>query len=386
MNILIINHEFPPVGGGGGVFSKMLGEGLSKLNNNTFILTTKNKFRTEEISKNCKVIYIKSARKSLICGDSFSLLKFIAISIPHIKTICSKYKIDIINSHFFHTSGLAVYFSKLNIPHIVSALGADVYDPTRYAKIRFLMNFALKKISSESQAVVVSSSDMRSRILDISQDLNGKVKIIPHCIKSGCFSGEKNNNLKIKMGIPSNAKIILSVCRLIPRKNLEFALAVVKKLIKKKYMIKYLIVGGGPEKKKLEEISEKLKISSFVHFFNYTGDSELREIYENSDIFFMPSKHEAFGISALEAMASRIPPVCSKIGGWSDFIINGETGYLCGEENEYIERISNLIDDSGLYDYISENCRRKAVSEFDYKIIAKKYFDLLKEKKENYNL
>ncbi|HPN29687.1 MAG TPA: glycosyltransferase family 4 protein [bacterium] len=386
MNILIINHEFPPVGGGGGVFSKMLGEGLSGLNNNVFILTAGNEVNTEEISKNCKVIYLKNGRKSLICGDFFSLLKFIAISIPHIKTICSKYKIDIINSHFFHTSGLAVFFSRLNIPHIVSALGADVYDPTRYNKIRFLMNCALKKIGSKSDAVIVSSSDMRSRLLNISQSLNEKTRIIPHCIKSDCFSGEKNNNLKIKMGIDSNVKIILSVCRLIPRKNLEFALNVIKKIVEKKYLIKYFIVGGGPEKKNLEEIAEKLKLSTFVHFFDYTNDSELKEIYENSDIFLMPSKHEAFGISALEAMASRIPPVCSNIGGWSDFIINAQTGYLCGDADEYVKRIAGLIDDSGLYAYISENCRRKAVNEFDYKIISKKYFDLMKEIKENSNL
>ena len=375
MNILIINHEYPPVGGGGGVFSKQLSQGLSESGHKIYMLTAGSSETIETISDNLKIIYIKIHRKDSVSFDSIDMLEFVFKAFMVIGGICRKYKIDVINSHFIHTSALAVYLSRVKVPHFISALGADVHDPTRYRKIRFIMNFALRKILKKSYAMILSSSDMRDRVIRLNEKFQRKIAVIPHSIIAGLYSGEKKTNIKKELKLSAADKIILSVCRLIPRKNLFTALKVIRKLIDMNLNIKYFIVGSGPEKENIKNIISQYSLDNYVFLFDYVDEMRLMDIYMNSDVFFMPSFHEAFGIAALEAMAAKLPPVCSDIGGWSDFVISGQTGFICQTDDEYIDSLKKLLTDNELYDMISRNCRQLAVSGYDYKTVSKKYSD-----------
>jgi len=378
MNILIINHEFPPIGGGGGIFTSLLARGLSESGFNVFVLIPSSLSETVSITETLTVIKVKSLRFNRTSISNFGMLNFILTFSLIINKIIKKYNINIVNSHFIHTSGLADFLSFHKIPSVISPLGADIYDPTRYCKIRNFMNFAAKKILKKNNKIVLSSSDMLNRTIGLFPEYEKKCVIIPHCIDSKKYSPLKNKNVRMKLKISDSVKIIISVCRLVKRKNMELAIDIFYDLICSGFNIIYFIVGDGPEKENLVRKAEKLNILDKIFFFDYVDEKKLIELYQNSDIFLLPSLHEAFCIAAIESMACGVIPVCSNTGGWTDFIINNNTGYVCNKKEEYVDKIKLLLSDEKFYFRISENAYIASTTKYDYINISSQYAQLFK--------
>ncbi|HPP86890.1 MAG TPA: glycosyltransferase, partial [bacterium] len=182
MNVLLINHEKPPIGGGGGVFTNLLGKGLAALGQKVYFLTIGARDDIIEEASGYFVITINTNRKNYANIKFDNFLKFLIKFPSAINRIIKDYNIDIVNPHFIHTAGLANYLSGNKLNYIISALGADIYDPTRYKFIRFFMNMLSEKILTDSCYIVLSSQDMYERAAANFPQFKSKLKIIPHCI------------------------------------------------------------------------------------------------------------------------------------------------------------------------------------------------------------
>jgi glycosyltransferase involved in cell wall biosynthesis len=109
------------------------------------------------------------------------------------------------------------------------------------------------------------------------------------------------------------------------------------------------IAGDGPEKKKLEKMTEKSGLRPFVKFVGKVPNENLSQLYMSSDIVVFPSIYpEPFGRVALEAMFYGKPVVASRVGGIPEVIANGETGLLVpqGNPEELAEAVLTLVRDS----------------------------------------
>ena len=168
----------------------------------------------------------------------------------------------------------------------------------------------------------------------------------------------------------------MTVCRLVDRKNLNTALDVIAELIKRGCNIEYLLIGAGPQKNELMQKSKILNIANYIKFLNYISDEQLPLYYSAADVFFLPSYHEAFGIAALEALAAKTPAVCSTNSGWSDFIINYKTGFVCDDFDGYVNKIYELITYKKLWTELSEQAAEYVLEKYDYRNIAKEYLKL----------
>lgn len=115
------------------------------------------------------------------------------------------------------------------------------------------------------------------------------------------------------IGIPENAKIILSVGELNENKNHETVIRAISKL-----NVYYVIAGEGKLKDYLQELAEKLKMSERVKLLGFRTD--IPELCKMADVFAFPSFREGLSASVMEAMASGLPVVCSKIRGNTDLI------------------------------------------------------------------
>lgn len=135
-----------------------------------------------------------------------------------------------------------------------------------------------------------------------------------------------------ELGIKDDEIVMISMGDLIKRKNYKTAIEAVAKTNNSK--IKYLICGEGPEKDNLIKLTNELGIREQIEFLGFRED--IKELLSASDIFLFTTLQEGLPRSLMEAMASGLPCIASKIRGNVDLIEDGKGGYLC-KKNDAME-------------------------------------------------
>ena len=159
-----------------------------------------------------------------------------------------------------------------------------------------------------------------------------------------------------ELGLAIDDFVIISVGELNDNKNHQVIIRALTKLPQK---VKYVVVGKGVLEEELRNLSKELGVADRVNFTGYRTD--IRDLLWMGDCFAFPSKREGLGLAALEGMAAGLPVIGHDIGGIRDFVIDGETGWLC--DNEYENAIRKVMIDSNS---LARRCLRKA-EEFDVK-------------------
>ena len=179
-----------------------------------------------------------------------------------------------------------------------------------------------------------------------------------------------------ELGVSSNAFVVLSVGELKPHKNHKTVIEAMGLL--KDEDIVYLICGKGELLERFQMCVKQLGIEHKVKFLGYRKD--VHEIMQCSDVFAFPSKREGLGLASLEAMAAGLPIVGAQTRGVVDYVVDGETGYLCEVENptSYAEAIQKLYHDGGKLKEISECCVAR-VKKYDINIIKDSIKNLIEQ-------
>lgn len=126
-----------------------------------------------------------------------------------------------------------------------------------------------------------------------------------------------------ELGIKDSDFMIISVGELNKNKNQEIIIRAIALL--KKSNIHYFVAGQGSEKEHLMRIAKELNVN--LHLLGYRTD--IAELLKSADVYAFPSYREGLSVALMEAMASGLPCVVSKIRGNTDLIYPGENGYLC---------------------------------------------------------
>lgn len=140
-----------------------------------------------------------------------------------------------------------------------------------------------------------------------------------------------------ELGIPEDAVLLLSVGELNNNKNHETVIRAIADM-----NVYYIIAGQGALQQHLENLIETQNLQNRVKLLGFRTD--VKELYEAADIFVFPSFREGLSLSVMEAMASGLPCVASKIRGNIDLLANGEGGFLCNPQNasEFAEKLNLL--------------------------------------------
>ena len=197
------------------------------------------------------------------------------------------------------------------------------------------------------------------------------------------------NRKRAELGLNDDDFVILTVGELTANKNHEIVLEALK-TIKDGFDqdckpeessslgdIKYLICGSGSMRSRLEEQTENLGIRDQVVFLGYRDD--INEICCASDMFVFMSKREGLPIAVMEAMASGLPVICSRIRGNIDLVRSEENGLLAEKEPQELARAIDIIMNSCDF---RNKLRKKALEDarqFDVCVILPKMMDLYKD-------
>jgi L-malate glycosyltransferase len=142
--------------------------------------------------------------------------------------------------------------------------------------------------------------------------------------------------------------------------------------VKKQIPSKLLLVGDGPERPMIEELSRDLDICDDIRFVGKQQDIE--EIFAISDLFLLPSEYESFGLAALEAMAAGAPVVTTNAGGLPEIIIPGKCGYMAnvGDIDAMSKYALDILRDDDRLQVFKEEARKQA-AKFDIHNVVPEY-------------
>jgi len=179
------------------------------------------------------------------------------------------------------------------------------------------------------------------------------------------FGREHEGYLRKKLNLPKEAKILLYVGRLSEEKSVDFlleAFQIVKKQRKDTWLA---LVGDGPDRKKLEHLSAKLKISSRVIFTGFINRDKMSRIYPGADLFVFASKTETQGLVVIEAMASGLPVVAVEDEAFAGVVLDGKGGFLVkGGREDFAQKILMLLEDQPLCEQFSLKARKHIEANF----------------------
>lgn len=249
------------------------------------------------------------------------------------------------------------------IPFVVYGRGSDVYQSWKFKTI------ISKHVLKNADGVISLTEYMKNEFKKITPC---NVTVIPNGITLDRFKGEKKQ-LREKLAFSADETVVIFLSRLNKVKGPKYLIEAAEIIQKQKIKYKVLIVGDGDEKCKLEALTKTKGLCENIFFIGEVPNKEVVEYLVLSDIFVLPTLSEGFGIVYIEAMASGLPIVTTKIMGVNELVEDGKNGFLVDTKNpeQIAEKIKVLISDKKLTEEISMANKKKATKYSWDRIVSK---------------
>ncbi|MDA3855137.1 MAG: glycosyltransferase family 4 protein [Candidatus Woesearchaeota archaeon] len=368
MRVIILNYEYPPLGGGAANATKYILKEFSKYENLEIDLITSstNKFKVEKISRNITIHYlnINKKNKNIHTQSNKDLLIYSLKAYFYTIKLRIKKKYDFIHAFFGIPGG---FIAMLQFkPYIVSLRGSDV--PFYSKKYELLDKLFFKWLSKViwffARDVISNSKGLKELAKKTSK--KQKIGIIYNGIDTTEFITKKQN--ENKQTNTKNKKLkILCVGRLIERKGYKYLIDAIEP-IKDKIRIDF--IGEGPSKGELKKKSIGLNIK----FLGIIEHDKLSKIYPNYDIFILPSFNEGMSNTVLEAMAAGLGIIVTDTGGTSELIKNNGFIVKTANSKEITKAIQKYLNDKNVLKIHSKKSRELA-EKMSWETVAKKYYE-----------
>ena len=157
------------------------------------------------------------------------------------------------------------------------------------------------------------------------------------------ISEDDRSQRRLELGIPENHTVLLNLDRLGTEKNLTELLELLSVALTHNHNLTLLIVGDGPAKKDLEEMSEKLGIADHVVFTGMVDPSEVHKYYQFGDIFVSASTSETQGLTYIEAAANGLPLLCRRDPCLDDVLVDGRNRFEYEAEEEFCSLLDTIL-------------------------------------------
>ena len=362
MKILMVNYEYPPLGGGGGIAMMEVAEELGK-RHSVHVLTSGAQgleplWRHPSADLTVHRVAV-SGRKDRATASFVSMLNFLPSGIRAGNRLAREFQFDLINTWFAIPSGIPGGWiaRKNDIPHVLTVIGGDIYDPSKwYSPHRFpISGQAVKWAVRRADAHVAISSDIAHRTR-AHFGFNRDIEVIPLGIRRPAYTPATREQL----GMNPSKRYIVTVGRLVRRKDYGTLIRSLKSLDDENTDL--VMLGDGPQLAALQSLASELGVRERVHFRGFVTNELKYQILSNADVFTLASLHEGFGVVYLEAMFCGLPIVAANQGGQVDVLQDNATGFLidAGNVADMTTALRKLLDDSDLRARISLHNRTRA--------------------------
>jgi glycosyltransferase involved in cell wall biosynthesis len=377
LNLLFINYEFPPIGGGAANATWELARAMLKMGHTVTVLTSRTpNSKGHSSEENIEVYRLQGLRVRSDRSNMLEMFIFICAAILRVTKIARVKRIEATICFFslpIGPLGLWLKF-RLGIPYLISLRGGDVPGLVpELTLIHQLLTPIRRLILSNAQTVIANSQELAQR----SQRADPfDIVVIPNGVDSGYYSPRP------QVGHPDNSRPVklLFVGRLQKQKDLPRLLDCLS-LAKNTNGVNFelCVVGDGPERRKAVLRSFQLGLGQQVEWLGWLDKQELREVYRDSDCLVSLSSFEGLPNVVLEAMSCALPVIVSNIKPHRELVEDGINGFLVDLEKPegFSEKVSDIVRNRDILRTMGGNGRQIMVRRFTWGQMAHAYIGLL---------
>lgn len=372
MKILVLNYEFPPVGGGGGKVAEDICGILARRGHQIRVQTSHVKGLPKYEQRDGYQIFRSFSFRSHL--DHCSVYEMGAYLLTNLFPVLNHvlfWKPDVVHAHFAVPTGFLAFFVNLltGVPYVITAHLGDV--PGGVPDQTDHIFKAIKPMTTpiwKRAAAVTAVSEFTKQLAVKSYDVN--VQTIHNGIDIG--------NCKQSQTEPQGTVNLIFVGRFNPQKNILFMLALLARILDLNWHLQ--MVGDGPLKDKVCHKIIEEGLDGRVTLHGWVNPKRVDEIMSKSDILVLPSLSEGLPVVGVAALAHGLAILGSKIGGISDVVIDGQNGSLCSvnDFNEFEQALRSMLLSKKKLRHMKMSSREMA-EKFDLVKIAKKYESIFKK-------
>ncbi len=325
LRIIVICHEFPPVGGGAATLANEIGAGIAQKGHQVRVLTAAFDGLPlhEERAGPLDVYRLPAIRLFSDRSNPAEMLSFAVLGLGPALNHFRRFRPHVCITFFAVPNGLIPLVARAvtRTPYILALVGADV---PGFAGVGPYPTLALPityPVWKKASALVANSPYLKQLALRVASRIGQDVAYIPGGVDLERFQSRK------KPG-PGEELRLLCVARLAPQKGIEVLLKALSSLREaERSRIRLTLVGDGPLRPHLEALAER-DLPGRVEFLGWQPRDQLPSIYASADVLVLPSLEEGMPTVVLEAMASRLPIIMTDVGGARELVHNGANGLV----------------------------------------------------------
>jgi L-malate glycosyltransferase len=369
MKILMINYEFPPIGGGAGKAHLAIVREYARRDMLVDVVTSGQKpgAYVEKISDNITIYKVGVHKKNLHFWRKIEVIEWLIKARQTYHRLIKDNKYDLVHAFFGLPTGWLCYRTANKLPYIISLRGSDVPGGNVRLQLEYkLFGPLLKRIWTKASGLVACSEGLKARALRFLSKVN--IDVIPNGVDLDRFypvpAGELSGKLKL-----------ITVGRLSSTKRIEMLIGAAEILSKKGTDVCLRIAGGGGMAKELKAMVEQKKLGGIIKFSGRVGTDKMPDIYRQNHMFVSATMQEGMSNAMLEAMASGLPIITTRCEGLEELISDNGIVVEKDSAEALAEAIINLAQDKQRYKTMCIAARRKAET-FGWDKVAAGYIEI----------
>ncbi len=378
MNVAVLLHSGA---GGSGVAATELGLSFARAGDTVHFVADRVPFRlTEPSPSNVYFHQVEAMTYPLFDAPLTTLAEASKLA-----EVIEEVGIDVIHAHYAVPHATAAVLARDMVrsarrPVVVTTLhGTDV---TLVGLNRAYLRTT--QYSIERSDVVTAVSQYLAEYTNREMGVRAPIRVIPNAVDHERFRpaqtpAQGQPDLRQRFAHPDE-KLLVHISNFRPVKKVEDVIRVFDR-VSQRLGARLLMVGDGPDRPAAVELAAELGLTGRVSFLG--SFPRIEDVLAVSDLFLLPSVKESFGLSALEAMASGVPVVASRIGGIPEVVEDGVSGSLLepGDVDGMADAAVELLSDPETHARFARAARTRAVSRFSedrvVPIVARAYADAL---------
>jgi len=369
MKILMLNYEFPPIGGGAAKANFCLLRqyaGRDDLRVDMLTSAPKPGIVSEKFSENITIHKVGIHKKHLHFWRRTEVIEWLIKAGFQYRRLLRENDYDLAHAFFGFPTGWLCYRKAGKLPYIISLRGSDV--PGQHARLQLdykILAPVFGAIWKKASAMVSCSEGLKERALRFMPSVS--IDVIPNGVELDRFfpaeTAEKSKTLRL-----------LTVGRLSVTKRIKMLIDAVEILHRTACKVRLTVVGGGQLEQQLRKIVTERELGGVIEITGRMDSEKMPEVYRQNDIFISASMQEGMSNAMLEAMASGLPIVTTRCEGLAE-LIDGN-GLIVEQDSaeEIAKAVKRLADDYKLYKRMSTAARKQA-EKFDWANVASSYIE-----------